>query len=77
MAESYLEGCEIAVRKDQDGPMFEFSDSKTIKVVRLRGYAIIPVEEYHRHRCPRCGESNPEHEDRDGCRDPDCPEQGQ
>ncbi len=50
MTESYLEGCEIAARKDQDGPMFEFSDAgmKNIKAVRLRGYAIIPVEEYHR-----------------------------
>lgn len=27
--------------------------------------------------CLRCGEPNPDHEDRDGCRDPDCPEQGQ
>lgn len=33
-----------------------------------------PVEEPH--KCPRCGEPNPEYEDRDGCRDPDCPEQG-
>ena len=26
------------------------------------------------HRCPRCGELNPNHLDFDGCRDPDCPE---
>ena len=26
--------------------------------------------------CRRCGEPNPEGLDRDGCRDPQCPEQG-
>ncbi len=26
------------------------------------------------HKCSRCDEPNPEHLDRDGCRDPDCPE---
>jgi hypothetical protein len=27
--------------------------------------------------CGRCGEANPDHLDMDGCRDPNCPEQGQ
>ncbi len=29
------------------------------------------------HTCPRCDEPNPNHYDLDGCRDPDCPEQGE
>ena len=27
------------------------------------------------HKCPLCGEPNPDYLDLDGCRDPDCPEQ--
>jgi hypothetical protein len=27
------------------------------------------------HKCPRCDAPNPDHDDTDGCRDPECPEQ--
>ncbi len=36
----------------------------------------MPAEGCPEHRCARCGEPNPEHEERDGCRDPECPENG-
>ncbi len=29
------------------------------------------------HACPRCDAPNPDHADMDGCRDPNCPEDGQ
>ena len=44
----------------------------------LLGWIMSAGDEINRledaHECSRCGTPNPEHEDMDGCRDPDCPE---
>lgn len=44
-SKSYVQGCTIATRPGDTGPLFAF-DSSGVTGVWLDGYAIIPVEEY-------------------------------